>query len=439
MPTINIGSRLELFVDRYLIDDLRGTSLRLHQPRKLPMADQPFAGGYATVIKDGDLYRAYYRDQLSHHDGSGEDGNPGEIYRYAESLDGHEWTYPELGLHEFEDGGKNNVCLYGATPCTHNLSPFLDTRPGRDASERMKALAGVYWGGLYMFVSSDGRRWRQAREEPVIPTEFEEGNGMYMFDSQNVSFWSEAEECYVCYFRTLVTPHGKFRSISRMTSDDFIHWENRRDLQPNDPGEHLYTSQTHPYFRAPHIYIATPTRFVAERGSSTEILLMTIRAGADSYDRPFKEAWIRPGLDPERWGNRSNYAALNVVPTGPDEMSLYHASSGHRYVLRTDGFVSVNAGHEGGEMITHPFEYDGSELVLNCSTAATGSIRVEIQDGDGAPVAGFEIGDCREIVGDAIEQTVSWLSGSDVSRLAGQPVRLRFVMRDGDLYSVRFR
>ena len=224
-----------------------------------------------------------------------------------------------------------------------------------------------------------------------------------------------------------------------MTSDDFIHWENRRDLQPNDPGEHLYTSQTHPYFRAPHIYIATPTRFVAERGSSTEILLMTIRAGADSYDRPFKEAWIRPGLDPERWGNRSNYAALNVVPTGPDEMSLYHASSGHRYVLRTDGFVSVNAGHEGGEMITHPFEYDGSELVLNCSTAATGSIRVEIQDGDGASVAGFEIGDCREIVGDAIEQTVSWLSGSDVSRLAGQPVRLRFVMRDGDLYSVRFR
>ena len=76
MPTINIGSRLELFVDRYLIDDLRGTSLRLHQPRKQPMADQPFAGGYATVIKDGDLYRAYYRDQLPHHDGSGEDGNP---------------------------------------------------------------------------------------------------------------------------------------------------------------------------------------------------------------------------------------------------------------------------------------------------------------------------------------------------------------------------
>ncbi len=76
MPTINIGSRLELFVDRFLIDDLRGTSLRLHQPRKLPMANQPFAGGYATVIKDGDLYRAYYRDQLPHHDGSGEDGNP---------------------------------------------------------------------------------------------------------------------------------------------------------------------------------------------------------------------------------------------------------------------------------------------------------------------------------------------------------------------------
>ncbi|SVB05952.1 uncharacterized protein METZ01_LOCUS158806, partial [marine metagenome] len=328
MPVINIGSRLELFTDQYLIDDLCGTSLRLHQPHKMPMANRPFWGGYATVIKDRDSYRAYYRDVLPDYEGEGEDGHPGEIYRYAESSDGHEWTYPDLGLYEFDD--KNNICLFGDTPCTHNLSPFLDTRPGVDASERFKALAGVYWTGLYMFASSDGRQWRQVQIEPVIPTQYREGNGVYMFDSQNVSFWSEAEGCYICYFRTLVTAHGDLRSVSRMTSHDFVHWENRRDLQPNDPDEHLYTSQTHPYFRAPHIYIATPTRFVAERGSSTEILFMTTRAGTNSYERPFKEAWIRPGPDPDRWGNRSNYAALNVVPTGPDEMSVYNASSGYR-------------------------------------------------------------------------------------------------------------
>ena len=30
------------------------------------------------------------------------------------------------------------------------------------------------------------------------------------------------------------------------------------------------------------------------------------------------------------------------------------------------------------------------------------------------------------------------LTDPDVSRLAGQPVRLRFVMKDADLYSIRF-
>ena len=39
-PTpIEIGSRLELSVDRLLVDRMDGVELRLHQPRKLPLAD----------------------------------------------------------------------------------------------------------------------------------------------------------------------------------------------------------------------------------------------------------------------------------------------------------------------------------------------------------------------------------------------------------------
>ncbi len=43
------------------------------------------------------------------------------------------------------------------------------------------------------------------------------------------------------------------------------------------------------------------------------------------------------------------------------------------------------------------------------------------------------------IYGDAIEEVVKWNSGSDVSTLVGKPIRLRFVMTDADLYSIRFR
>ena len=228
------------------------------------------------------------------------------------------------------------------------------------------------------------------------------------------------------------------RTLRRVTSPDYRSWSAPQILFPNEPNEHLYTSQTHPYFRAPHIYIATPTRFMASRGDSTDILLMTAR-GDSPYTRTFKEAFIRPGPDPARWGNRANYVALNVVPTGPTEMSIYHDHSGLRFVLRTDGFAAVHAPYAGGEMLTRPFTFTGSELILNLSTSAAGSIRVEIQNAQGQPHPGFGLGDCNEIIGDEIARTVTWKQGSDVSALAGQSVRLRFAMKEADLFSLCFR
>jgi hypothetical protein len=238
------------------------------------------------------------------------------------------------------------------------------------------------------------------------------------------------------------------RTISRTTSPDFKHWSAPLAMDPNLPGEHLYTSQTHPYFRAPHIYIALPSRYTAGKvGSgkthamlgSTDILLMTAHAGATTFDRLFVEAFMRPGLDPRRWESRANYVALNVVPTGPAEMSIYHSGSGHRYTLRTDGFVSVRAGATEGELLTKPVRFAGRELLLNLSTSAAGSVRVEVQHADGTPVAGFALADCPPIVGDAVEQAVHWSGNADLNSLAGKPVRLRFVMREADLYSLRFR
>lgn len=172
----------------------------------------------------------------------------------------------------------------------------------------------------------------------------------FAFDSQNVAFWSEAEACYVCLFRTWKCSHGQLRAIHKTTSPDFVDWTEPVATDANLPGEHLYTSQTHPYFRAPHLYVALPTRFQPERGDSTDILFMAMRAGSDRYERLFAEAFIRPGLDPASWGNRSNYAARGVVPTGPAEMSLYHCN-GLRYTLRTDGFISLRAGYAAGTMI----------------------------------------------------------------------------------------
>ena len=82
--------------------------------------------------------------------------------------------------------------------------------------------------------------------------------------------------------------------------------------------------------------------------------------------------------------------------------------------------------------------FNGSRLILNYSTSAVGRIRVEMQDPEGTPIPGFEEISCDEIYGDEISRIVSWGKNPDVSALSGRPVRLRFLLKDADLYSFRF-
>ena len=172
--------------------------------------------------------------------------------------------------------------------------------------------------------------------------------------------------------------------------------------------------------------------------NATDILFLTTRAGSATYDRVFREPLIRPGLDPARWRNRSNYVALNVVPTGPSEMSIYHRS-GDRYVLRIDGFASAHAGTDTGELVTRPLRFQGDELHLNFSTSAAGAIQVELQDESGTAIPGFTLNDCPMIYGDKIDSIVRWKNQPKLSTIVGKPIRMRFVMRECDLFSFRFQ
>lgn len=456
---VAIGGRLELFVDDLLVERLAGAQLKLHEPAPAGVAlrfDRPWEGsfcGYVTVLKDEELFRMYYRGSPALRG----DNTTNEVTCYAESRDGITWTKPDLGLFAVRGTRDNNVVLAGEAPFSSNFAPFLDRRPGVPAGERFKALAGSAKSGLVAFVSGDGLHWRKLREKPVLT--------QGAFDSQNVAFWSVAENCYAAYFRTWTgTAYAGFRTISRATSTNFLDWSGAVEMTFGDtPREHLYTSQTAPYFRAPHIYLATPMRFLPGRqvltdeqaqrlgvrkgyaGDCADAVLMSSRGG-DRYWRGFMEAFIRPGPDLGNWASRAGLAALGIVPTGPAEISIYKQAhyaqpSAHlvRYTLRTDGFVSVNAPYGGGELLTKPLTFSGRELVINFATSAAGSVRVEVQDAAQVPLPGFTLADAREQIGDDIQRAVHWQKGSDLSPLAGQPVRLRFVMKDADLYSLQFR
>lgn len=462
----DIGSRRELFTDRYLIDTLGGARLQMQRPTPANVAlrhDAPWEGRYtiySTVLRDGDLWRLYYR-------GWADVGAGGRAYTCcAESRDGVTFTRPEYGLVEFQGSTRNNILLgamaAGEDTVTHNFCPMIDTRPGVPESERYKALGGSHRSGMFAFVSADGVNWRLLVEGPVV------NHPTFAFDSQNVPFWSEAEGCYLFYYRTFIKAPGAekagVRWISRRTSEDFIHWSDPVEMETGDaPIEQFYTNQTHPYFRAPHLYVALAARFWPNRRALTEAegetldmlpkyrndisdaVLMTSRAGTNRYDRTFLESFVRPGPGLGNWVSRTNYPALGVHPTGPGEMSFYvtreytlKSNYTERYTLRTDGFASVHAGYGGGEMVTHPLRFTGARLLLNYATSAAGWVRVEAQEESGRPVPGYALSDCREIIGDHIERAVVWTGGENVASLAGRAVRLRFEMKDADLYSIRF-
>ena len=436
---VDIGSRLELLVDSFMVDDLTGgAQRRLHHPQHQEVVlqfDQPWEGrycGYFALMVDEGRYRLYYRGWT---DLKGKD-----VTCCAESEDGLHFTRPKLGLYEYDGSRENSIVWRG--PGCHNFTPFKDANPAAPASQRYKALASAGpKSSLVPFVSDDGYRWIMLQKEPVITKG--------AFDSQNLAFWDTLRGEYVCYFRDF---RNGVRDIKRCTSKDFLHWDEPvwLDYGPA-PNEHLYTNAAAPYFRAPHIYLAFPLRFVPSRKKVAahketgvnDGVLMSSRDGMH-WDR-WVEGFLRPSPDPLCWTDRNNYIAWGLAPTSENEISLYWTEH-YRYptyhlrrgTIRTDGFVSVHAGPAGGEMLTRPFTFAGRTLVVNYATSAVGSLRFELCDEAGEPIDGYGMAQSAPLYGNEIGHTVEWKQGQDVSGLAGQPVRLRVRLRDGDLYSFRF-
>jgi len=106
--------------------------------------------------------------------------------------------------------------------------------------------------------------------------------------------------------------------------------------------------------------------------------------------------------------------------------------------MRLDGFASLHCGYAGGHAITKPVIFAGRELSLNFSTSAAGGVKVGFEEADGTPIPRFSVEDCQMQIGNEIDRRVTWKSGTDVSALAGKPVRLRFSMKDADVFSFQF-
>ena len=459
MQAINIGCRRELFADDYLIEQMTNVRFDLKHPERheIIVFDAPWedrnAFPYSVVKNDDGIIRLYYRASILEI----EEEEKTIVAAIMESTDnGITFVRPKLGLHEYNGSRHNNILSIGlpGTP-----PPFIDTNPHCPTEERYKGLMAVS-GRLYAFCSKDGIQWRKMQDEPLAYPG--------AFDTINTAFWDSIVGCYRSYTRAWVnrkTKEGlcKFRIIQSATSPDFIHWSKPIDNIYADGEEevHLYTNATQPCPGAEHIYVAFPCRFMERRrrcivkdentvpnwprSGCNDGLFMASRDGI--HWTRYLDAWIRPGLDARNWTHRNNYPVWGIIPVSETEWVMYvteHYDQPdmparlRRLSLRPHGFVSVHAHYCDGEFITKPLIFEGHRLRLNYATAAAGSIKIEVQDINYKPFSGFTMNDMEPLFGDEIDGGVTWKNKSNLAYLAGKQVRLRFVMKDADIFAMRF-
>ncbi len=439
---INVGSRLELFVDQQLADRVTGdVELHVHRPKPeevVLVTGEPWEGNtsaYYTIFQDDDRFRMYYRG--SHFDHQKKKEAHPEVTCYAESRDGIHWTKPKLGLIEFNSSKDNNIVWDGIG--THCFVVFKDDNP--EASKEAK-YKGISYGrvkeerGLWVYQSPDGIHWSLIRDYPVIIKG--------AFDSQNLAFWDPHVGLYREYHRIFV---GGVRAVMTGTSRDFINWTDPVLLEyPGALNEHLYTNAVLPYERAPHMLLGFPTRYLPEEGSRVEPVLMASRDGRRFHRWP--KALIPEDAPKDRSGNRSNYMTWGILqlPGKPGELSMY-ASEGYyegadsrlrRFSYRVDGFVSARGGSEGGTLITKAVTYSGAQLHLNFATRPGGSIRVALLNERGRKIEGYTLEDCQPLQGDSLERSVLWNGKSGVPSPPRLGVKIQFEIKNGDLYAFRF-
>ncbi len=476
---VALNGRRELFVDDHLIESQSGEiQLRLHEPKRNEVAmvfNKPWEGntsGYPTIMYDGELYRMIYRGhRMTWASGKLLMANS-PVVCYAESKDGIHWQRPELNLYKWQgkdrdqltDLTSNNIVWPGSS-YSGTFVPFDDANPACKPAERFKAIGGNHKVGLHLFTSPDAIHWVK-RDAPIFTTG--------ALDSMNTMFWDSRLKKYTLYFRTV---RDRLRSIDVAYSENLRTWTEAIPLSYGDsPPQQMYTNGIEPYYRAPHIFVGFPTRYTArpitdklaglppvelrkELGDAyarvasdlTDGLFMTSRDGLNF--KRWDEAFLRPTREnssaPGSWMYGDNYQSYGLFETktvsGETEISFMvnhgywqeYKSRLQRYSIRPDGFVSLQATYAGGEVVTRAVTFTGNTLQINYATSAGGYLKVELQDEQGDAIPGFRFADCDELIGNSLDQAVVW-KGGDLQKLTGKAIRIRFGLRDADLYSFQF-
>jgi len=404
---------------------------------------------------------------------------------YARSADGVHWDKPELGVLEIDGCTAHNVVMRGLEGNMPGVN-IVHCPDESDANRRLRRLVQTTAGTAIAY-SADGIHWTQ---EPYPGFHAAHGATM-LYDCQR--------KRYIARNTQLVRKGPFLRRVPMMaTSNDGAHWsewraamecdelddklvverlEKRRAVLSYGIPEHFHEQiGSMFYFNYADLLIGLPQMFdccgydewkgtpggrLSARDDSVTHIQLTWCYGDDVTDwrRPAAREPLLPIGEPPQWDCGFHTLSDSPVRMG-DELWFYYggcdASQQHPLftlddgwtfqqgdvasgisvaTLRLDGFASLDADRQGGQVTTEPLAFDGERVLLNA--VSYHGLAAEVLDEAGQAIPGFEADQCVPIRGDSVRHEVRFKK-ADVSRLKGKNIRLRLKMSGVMLFAIAF-
>ena len=451
----------QLFLDDQLVAEKRNVTRMWHCLSKNPSNPLMLKSGpedglylFGTVLREPDpaagdepIFRMWYYAV----------GKGTTWTAYARSRDGLNWEKPELGLVELDGNRANNAVFCPQGWRLIGLAGVIkEPNPQVKENERYKLMAAARnieteQKAYLLAVSPDGFRWTlQSTFTPPPPCK----------PDRACFVWDSFRQVYALYNRAQFAPPELTekggpaywgRAIALCTSKDFKNWSEPElvmHADQNDPdGTEIYGSATFPYegqwVSLPQIHRSLPHLAYID---------IAIAHSRDGKNWKREKELVLPCGGIGEWDRFNQCASTRSLQVG-DELWVYYSGrlyrhgEYHRYTelkdtgpyhigiglatLRLDGWCSLQAGFDGGEVVTKPVNLPAGELFINAKSD-WGEIVVEVLETNGNAIEGMR---SMPISGNCVRLQAKWPEGGSWEKLAGKQVRLRFIIKNALLYS----
>jgi hypothetical protein len=424
------------------------------------LGEKLFFGG--SIINDNGNYRLFYESI------TGSNPNHDKVLRTAESDDGINWRFPNIGKIDITGAKYNNAVLHPGFSGYHGGCVFMD-KTG-DKNELYKSIwlgllnrekferyiqqwpydidpmavfknkhpdfpeDAMAWG-IFGAVSPDGYEWK-VLDDPLI---------IQHSDTFNAATFDHVTGQYIIYPRTWY--YGR-RSVGRLVSDDFRHFSNLQQVLCPDPS----MQATDTWYTPGYVTIPGTTDY--------HLMFATLWSQIDDTFTPI----LHTSMDGVLWQRIPGKPMLQHGPTGswyacggalPSLVELPNNQWGsfmmgwhvpHKYprsfpgfgqagwVRWTRGRLAALRADEDASFNLFPIKTNKRKMIINYSTKKSGYIKIGVNGKEPLRV----ITDADIIIGDDIDRIVTWNGNSDMGNSPDEGIQIQVEMRNADLYSIRF-